>query len=324
MKTALLFAMLLVFGNVRSTLNAQDADSHTKNYSVATTNSSHGAWLGVFIRDITDELKEDKGIKTEKGAYISSVIDKSPADSIGLKEGDVIVSFNGKSINDADELVRAMKGVKPGMKVSIDVLRNGDKKVYAVLLGSQKNFNAKKYFTFRPPHIALNETNVIGMKLSTLNRQLAKYFGAPDNKGVLVESVEKESSAEKSGIKAGDVITNIQDERIQNVGDVHQALNDAESGQIISMNIIRKGEKKTLKLKVPEDLYGANFPPDFRNMSQFPTMNEFHFNFPNKKNFDSMQLDLQKELNPKMRELRLRLKGLENIGKNWHWNSDEI
>jgi S1-C subfamily serine protease len=324
MKTALLLAVFLLFGSACGVLNAQETHSRSSEYSEVTTRSPRRAWLGVFIRDITNELKEDKNIKIDKGAYISSVIDESPADSIGLKEGDVILSFNGKSIDDAAELVHAMEKAKPGTKASLEIMRNGDRKTFAVILGSQNKFNNKKFFVFSSPQTAFVETNVLGMKLSTLNKQLAEYFGAPDNKGVLVESVRRKCPAEKSGVKAGDVITNIQDERIQNVGDVHQALNDAESGQIISMNIIRKGEKKTLKLKVPEDFDSANFPPAFENMSHFPAMKDFHFTFPNKEDFDDIPFNLQKELNPEMKELCLRLKGLENIGKSWRRNSNEI
>lgn len=323
MKTTILIGALLLFCGF-NTMKAQETNHQEKNLNETSIHSSRGAWLGVYISDITQGLKKEQKLKNENGAYINNVVENSPADSIGLKKGDIIISFNGKSIYFADDLVHAVKEVAPGAKVSLEILRNGEKKSYSVILGQQKHFPEKKYFTFHPRDFSIFETKTLGMKLSTLTKQLAEYFGAPDNKGVLVESVEEGSAAEHSGIKAGDVIINIENEKIQNVADVHQALEEAESGQTITVNVIRKGEKKIFKVKVPDGFYGENFPFSYEKMPQFPSTMKFHFKFPTDEELNHLQFDLQKELEPGMKQLRLHLKELENIGRNWHWNSDEV
>ncbi len=305
-------------------LNAQEKKQLEKKPVESISRSSHDAWLGVTIRDLTGDLKEEKNIKTAKGAYVNSVIKKSPADSVGLKEEDVIVSFNGKPIEDADALIHSMEKAKPGMKAEIGIIRDGEKKFYHVVLSSKRQNNERRTFAFRVPSPAspcISEFNVLGMKLSTLNKQLAEYFGAPDKKGVLVEAVKKESPAVQSGIKAGDVITNIQDERIQNVADVDQALNEAETGNTISINIIRKGEKKIFKLTIPDDFQGAHFPFPFGNTHRFPKLKGFHFEFPQPEGFENMKFDIGTELNHAMRGLHLRL---EQFDKRRHWDSNEI
>ncbi|MDE3057155.1 MAG: PDZ domain-containing protein [Bacteroidota bacterium] len=321
MKTVKLCAMVIWFGIPLALLLAQEPDPPVKALIDTKSYSSHETWLGVFITDITNTLKEKKGINTDHGACVSSVAPNSPADSIGLKEGDIIISFNGKTIDDADDLVRAVEKTKPGIKVSLGVMRNSEKKNYAVVLRSHKKFPEPIFgsFKFRTPKTMFSERNILGMTLSTLNKQLAGYFGAPDDKGVLIEKVEKESPAEKAGMKAGDVMTHIQDERIQNVADVVQALDGSASGKTITVTVIRRGEKKTFTLTLPEEFENSYFPPDFEHDFRFPQMKGFHLQLPRLEVLDRMDFDLQEKLKPAIEDLQRHLKNLELLEKNWEW-----
>src|SRR5512139_999259 len=82
----------------------------------ATVAKSTAGWLGVSIQDVTKDLMEDKDLKSTDGAYVSDVVEKSPADSAGIKEGDVITEFNGRTIYDASDLSKAVSRTKPGTK----------------------------------------------------------------------------------------------------------------------------------------------------------------------------------------------------------------
>ena len=120
------------------------------------------------------------------------------------------------------------------------------------------------------PKVIINRLGDIeGMELMELNKQLGAYFEAPNGKGILVKEVEKESNAEKAGIKAGDVITKIGTEDVEDIDDFHDALEDVDEGEKVSVDILRKGKKSTVSLEISEENYsiwhwdGDNFDRNF-------------------------------------------------------------
>jgi len=94
--------------------------------------------------------------------------------------------------------------------------------------------------------------DVLGLSLNDLTRQLAEYFEAPDGRGILVEEVERGSAGEKAGFKAGDVILKVGAERVEDTGDFMEALDDARTGDAVTVGIIRKGAQKELTVKVED------------------------------------------------------------------------
>ena len=100
---------------------------------------------------------------------------------------------------------------------------------------------------------------MIGANLRPLSEQLAEYFQAPSGKGVLVESVEEESAAEKAGMKAGDVIVNIGGESVEDLSDVWEILSDYDEGEKVDIEVIRKGSRNKLSLEIVEGDEGSSF-----------------------------------------------------------------
>jgi hypothetical protein len=95
--------------------------------------------------------------------------------------------------------------------------------------------------------------HVLGLQLLTLNEQLGEYFGAPNNEGVLVEEVEHESSAEKAGFKAGDIIIRIGKKTIDGVEKVQKELRTYDEGETVEFEVVRKGAKKTISIEMEAD-----------------------------------------------------------------------
>lgn len=167
--------------------------------------NSQKGWLGVSIQDVTSHLKRSMDLKTSEGALVSDVVDDSPADSAGMKEGDVIVRFDSRDIADASDLQEAVAKTKPGTKVLIDILRKGEKKTLQVVIGAYPESGRFSVVIPRGagPRVFVGERAMVqGLTLRTLSDQLAQYFEVPDNEGVLVWEVKKESPADKAGIKA--------------------------------------------------------------------------------------------------------------------------
>ncbi|MGB5875558.1 MAG: PDZ domain-containing protein, partial [Bacteroidota bacterium] len=89
---------------------------------------SKGGWLGVSIQDMTSDLAKKKGMNTKAGAYVMDVVEDSPADKAGLKDNDVIVKYDERTVSDADDLVRAVRKSEPESSVKVLVMRNDQRK----------------------------------------------------------------------------------------------------------------------------------------------------------------------------------------------------
>jgi predicted metalloprotease with PDZ domain len=219
-----------------------------------------GAWLGVAIQDVTKKLAEKKGLRSKEGAYVTEVVDESPADSAGINEGDVVVEFEGKSIATADDLMKAVTKTKPGTEVTVGIMREDQKKSIRVILGTPPR---RREIRVVVPHIPPvppirfhQGSSLYGMRVMKLSDQLGEYFEAPSGKGVLVERVKKGSSAEKAGFKAGDVIARIGKKAIADLDDIWQAMEDYKDGEKVDVEIVRKGTRKTLTLEADESELG--------------------------------------------------------------------
>jgi serine protease Do len=241
---------------------AGSASAQTIKVEKKETGSSKKGWLGVSIQDITSEMKKAMDLKSREGALVSNVVKKSPADSAGFKEKDVIVQFGGQAISDASELQKAVADTKPGTKVSVVVLRKGDKKTLDVVVGKQKTSRSIMISSSRGANrlaMAFEPRNSQGMALRQLNDQLAKYFDVSEGTGVLVWEVGKGSAAEKAGINAGDVITVIGKKKIKELRDVSRALGIYDEGEKAEIEIVRKGARKTVTLEVEEGNDGEGY-----------------------------------------------------------------
>lgn len=232
-------------------LTTQQSPAQQKGKSTA----DQKGWLGVAVQDITSQMKKSMDLDSRDGALVSDVVKKSPADSAGLKEKDVILQFGGKKITDASELTDAVAETKPGTKVDVVVQRKGEKKTIGVVIGKRKSM-AASVFTLRPRTAGnfgfLAGPNTQGMSLRQLNEQLGQYFGVTDGSGVLVWEVEKGTAAEKAGLKAGDVITMVGKKKIKGMRDVNRALGIYDEGEKAEIEVLRKGTKQTLSLEIEE------------------------------------------------------------------------
>ncbi len=258
-------------------------------------------WLGVSISNVDKAKADELKLKATDGAYVASVVDDSPADSIGLKKGDVITSFAGRLIYDADDLSQSVRRTSPGTKITLEILRDGGKKSLSVIIGTMPS---RDRYVMRVPRgqafTVVSTMGTQGMRLLELNDQLAKYFDAPEGEGVLVTEVKKSSAAEKAGLQAGDVLVRIAGKRIDEVSDVSRILRSFDEGEKAEIELIRKGTKKTVAIAVEEnDPTWHIYSPEgsFQHRLFVPGNGEFEFDF-----------DVEE---PDMRELELKLENLD-------------
>lgn len=261
-------------------------------------------WLGVSIEDVTRSLAKKKDLKVEEGAFVRGVEDDTPADSAGIKGGDVITEFDGKKISDASDLSRAVGKTKPGTVVNVTLMRNNEKKSLKATIGERSHEPEVRTFTVprapQPPR-HFGGSSAYGLSLMELNRQLGEYFEAPNSRGVLVERVKRNTEAEKAGFKAGDVIVKIGKETIADVDDIWEALEDYKDGEKADVEVLRKGVHKVLTLTVDESERGPGFRFRFNDRPFGEKFMDFDVELPDKgevekfhREIDKMKLELEK------------------------------
>ncbi len=284
-------------------------------YSRQTDEPRAKAWLGVTVRDVTEEAAKANKLEAQKGALVAEVADNGPADSAGIREKDIIVGFGQKEINDANDLVQTVSKAKVGDKISVRLVREGEKQTLQVALGAFPHHRALGMNSlFKHFRILRNGANE-GMQLMELNDQLAEYFGTQDGVGLLVVKVKKGSAAEKAGIKAGDVLTKIGNRTIDDVEDVSKALAKYNEGGKVDVEVLRKGTSKTLSLQVSQD--NDDYSYDFDNewgrddMFQMPPFQEFRYEIPH---FD--EHDFQFNVHPRIPDMKDLEHKLQNLQKS--------
>jgi serine protease Do len=301
-------------------------------------------WLGVSIADMSAERAKDMKVKTELGALVQNVADESPAEGAGIKEDDIIVEFAGKKIEDASDLRRAVSASTPGTKATVIVLRNDQRKTFQVTIGTSPEEElavVRIPRAPRPPVIVrpraghfygLSSSSSFGMSFMDLNKQLGAYFGAPNNKGVLVEEVEKDEAADKAGFKAGDVIVKVGDDTIEDTRDIWDAMEDYKKGEKIPVEVLRRGSRMSLSLEAEGETgtwhmhgwHSPNFDFDFKwdrdvdvlmdlkNKQEFETQ-EFESSM---KNFGKEMKDLQRQLRDELKEMKVKVERRVREGKS--------
>jgi serine protease Do len=164
-------------------------------------------YLGVMIQDVTPALASEFKLKEGKGALVGDVVPKGPADKAGLKDGDVIVDFNGKSVTDSRHLKLEVARLKPGETVPVNLLRDGHSKTLDVTL---KELPGSEPLA-RNENSAAEDTEALkGVAVGDLDAQARQQFEVPGKVvGALITEVEPGSAAAEAGLKPGDVITEI-------------------------------------------------------------------------------------------------------------------
>lgn len=212
-------------------------------------------WLGVAIQTVTQRVVDDWELKVDEGALVTDVTRKSPAYEAGIKEGDVIVEYEGRKVEDSNDLMRFVSRTPPNEKVKIKVNRNGDtKELEATIEGRSSRIitmsrgNGNSFIMFNSDE----EIVWLGVDLEDLTDQLREYFGAEEYEGVLVVNVQEESPAKSAGLKGGDVITKVGKRQIEDSDDLRKAIRRHEPGDEVEIEYIRRGKRKKVKVKLEE------------------------------------------------------------------------
>ncbi len=218
-------------------------------------------WMGVGIGEITPDKVTALKLKEERGVEILAVTPESPAAQAGLKQHDVVLEYNGVRVDGAEQFQRLVYETPPGRPVRLLISRDGATQTVTVKLVEKRGafVYGPREFEFRMPKIEIPKipefhpeisvmikTSRLGIEGQSLSKQLGEYFGAPNGEGVLVASVDKDSAAEKAGIKAGDVIIKLDGEKVTGMRDLRNLLREKFSKTSLPLVLIRNKREMTV------------------------------------------------------------------------------
>jgi serine protease Do len=260
-----------------------EKDPHT----ITVLNDDEGgpSFLGIEAREVTAENVKQYKLQAERGVVVGRVAPDSPASKAGLKETDVITEVNGQRIEGATQFRRMIREIPAGRTVELKVWRDGRAQSLSAKLDQAEELHRVTAgtmpgsFAFRMPEVEVPEMPELhqapdeadgpivafgdgdnfsfaaplhprlGIDAEDIGGQLGNFLGVPDDEGVLVRSVHAGSAAEKGGLKAGDVITKFDGERVRSLGELREKL--AAKSEKATLTVTREKKETSLNIELP-------------------------------------------------------------------------
>jgi len=192
-------------------------------------------WLGVSIQPLTPELAKGFGLRDAKGVLISDVVQESPAERAGIAAGDIITEFDKKKVDTPQDLQKAVAATTPGKGVPVKVWRDKSEKTLEIKIGETPDDN-----------VALKSTNkgrtMLGLDVRPITPDIARQLNLRGGEGVLVFSVDDDSPAAEAGLQRGDVIREVNRQRVRNLQDYERATKEVKEGDRVTV-LLQRGQQ---------------------------------------------------------------------------------
>jgi serine protease Do len=175
------------------------------------------------------------------------VTEGGPAKKAGIETGDVIVSFDGKEINDANELPLIVAATAVGKTAKIEIIRNGNKRTLDIKVGELKDEEEKSY---QKKESGNSNDNELGLTVGDITPEMAREYNLTEKSGVIILQVDSGSLAEEVGLQPGDIVVEIDMEKITNTNQFNKKIKGYKAGVTILLLVKREGSSLFLTLKV--------------------------------------------------------------------------
>ena len=204
-------------------------------------------WLGVSIQDVDRNLAESFGLDRPRGALIAQVGGDSPAERAGLQPGDIIIAFDGESIETSADLPHVVGLIAPGTVVEATVVREGQKETVDVEVGG---LGADEMARVDAGVSSDGSVSLLGMRFGDAEPEVLSGLGISG--GVAVLEVAPDSPADEAGVLVGDILTRLGSRPISRTADLDDAAAELETGKSVPARLIRGRSPLFIGIRVPE------------------------------------------------------------------------
>ena len=207
-------------------------------------------YLGVSgVYPVDDQVRKSLDIDVQNGAMIQEVTPGYPAEKAGMKAYDVIVEIDGKPIKDHNDLLIKIADIPPGTTVEIKVVRKGgEEKILKAKITERETEAEQKPMT--------SSNKDIGFKVRELTSRLARRLGYQTDEGLIITEVTRYSEAERKGIRAGDIILEVNQTKMKTLSNLEGILKKAKPGDAVMLLLRREGNGRSsdfiVTLSIPE------------------------------------------------------------------------
>jgi serine protease Do len=199
-------------------------------------------YLGVSIQDLDEDLARGFGLPPgQKGALVQQIVPRSPAAKGGVEVGDVVVALNGKPVTSSGELTRTIALVAPGQKVSLTLLRKGQKKDVSFAVGTRPDEERVARGEQEEAPEDGGKSSKLGVTLGPLTPEIARQLGMPGDQGVVVQTVTPGGPAEDAGLQRGDVVLSVNQQPVSQPDQVAAIVGKMKEGDKALLRVRRGG-----------------------------------------------------------------------------------
>lgn len=199
--------------------------------------------LGISLQNVDKEMAEALDLNTTSAVLISEVLKDSPAEKAGIKQGDIILSYNNKPAKNLENLKKDISLMNPGDKVKLEILRDNKKQLTEVMLGLAPE-----------PQVVSNKSIDLGMEVSEVKDLpldvVKKWQFSSDIEGVIISSIKFNSIAEKAGLKPGMIIMQVNNKKVKNMSDFNENMKDFDKRKHLLLLIKYQNITRFLTIKL--------------------------------------------------------------------------
>jgi serine protease Do len=192
-------------------------------------------WLGVSVQPVTPELARSFHLSDARGALVTAVAKASPAETAGLRRGDIITAFDGVAITESHELSTLVARAAVGKPAVLIGFREGGEKAFHVVIGELSSPQAKAVL----PEMRVSRWGLVAMAISPDVARRYRIEG--EQNGVVITAVDPGSPADRAGLRNGDVIEEVNRQPIRSLDDFDRLMTQSESGETVLL-YLRRGE----------------------------------------------------------------------------------
>lgn len=214
-------------------------------------------WLGVRIQSVTDELAEGLGLEDATGALVAAVTPGGPAEAGGIRQGDVILTFDGRKVAEMRRLPRMVAETGIGKAVEVVVWRNKSERVeLSIELGELPDDEQMAALSPEEPEPGdAGSVQELGLTLSSITPEIRQQYALDEDlEGVVVTEVEAAGNAAEKGLQPGDVIIEVDQDPVSTPGEVAQRVTQSknEGYRVVTLLVIRNGDPSWVAVRLSE------------------------------------------------------------------------